>query len=376
MTIARGVFAAVLLCPPVVLAQPDTANLQGTALFASAPLRALADVPWATGVPHVRLAIPYTRYNRVEGISPVVVAGWEVSPERVLAAQIRLGSADLVPNAEVELVTTRGARKYAFAAYHRLSHASIWGNPLALGHSLGVLVIGRDDGFYYRAGGAEFRYSDTLVAGFHGRIFAERHRAAEVKNDFAIADIFGKRRFPPNIDAVEGDVAGIAARVSRRRGELPSEFRTFGEIEIEAAFGAFDYGRAIAEGVVSVPLNRTVFTMFAAAIGSSGGSLPVQRAYFIGGSRSARGQRAGVMAGDAFWMTQLELATINVFARPVIFFDAAWAGARESLGQPGRVATGAGVGFSMFDGSLRLDIAKGIRPGRAVRGSLYLEARM
>jgi hypothetical protein len=334
------------------------------------------DVPWEPGVPHVRLAVPYTRYNRIEGISLAGVAGWETAPGRMMRAMLRLGSADLVPNAEVEVVTTRPRGSLAFAAYHRLAAANIWGDPLALGHSLGVLFIGRDDGFYYRAGGLEFRYSDSTLAGFQGRIFVERHRSAPVKNDFSFADVFRERDFQANIVARDGDVGGMMARVSTRRGELPTELRLFGELEIEAAFGGFDYGRVIGEGIVSAPVNRTFFASLSAAAGTSGGSLPPQRSFFIGGSRSARGQRSGVMLGDAFWMTQVELGTVNVFARPVLFFDAAWAGARDSLMQPGRIATGAGIGASFFDGSLRLDVARGIRPGKAVRGSLYLQARM
>ena len=108
----------------------------------------------------------------------------------------------------------------------------------------------------------------------------------------------------------------------------------------------------------------------------SGGTLPVQRNWFLGGSRSLRGQRAGVMVGNAFWMTQAELGTINVFARPALFFDAGWAGHRDDFSSPGRIGTGAGIGGSFFDGSLRFDLARGIHPGTGWRGSLYLQARM
>jgi len=37
--------------------------------------------------------------------------------------------------------------------------------------------------------------------------------------------------------------------------------------------------------------------------------------------------------------------------------------------------SGAGVGASFFDGLLRIDVAKGIRPSNGVRASMYVDAR-
>jgi hypothetical protein len=61
--------------------------------------------------------------------------------------------------------------------------------------------------------------------------------------------------------------------------------------------------------------------------------------------------------------------------RPSLFYDLGWAGDRRDWRSPGRPLSGAGVGLSVFDGLLRLDVAKGLRPNRGVRVDLTLEAR-
>jgi hypothetical protein len=344
---------------------------------ASVSAPAPPDVPWRPGDPVVRFAPASSRYNRIEALSLAAVAGTETGNGRTLAAIIRLGGADLVPNAEVEFVREKPGRVVTAAVYHRLAAANDWGNPLALGASLGALFIGRDDGFYYRTGGAELTISDTGRVSFSGRLFVERHRSARVKNDFALSDIFGERRFMPNIDATDGYIAGAEVTLGWWRGELATEPRMFTVARIEGAVGDFDYSRFFVDISASTPVLNTVLAGLTVAAGTSGGAMPVQRAFIMGGSRSARGQRAGVMFGNGFWMSQAEIGTLNTTVRPVLFFDVAWAGDRKYFfDHPGPIATGAGLGLSFFDGSLRFDLARGLRPGRSWRGALYLEALM
>jgi hemolysin activation/secretion protein len=187
--------------------------------------------------------------------------------------------------------------------------------------------------------------------------------------------MFGDRDFHPNINADDADLGGVAASVAVSRGVLATETRWYGEMKLEMAAGDFEYTRGMLEGSVSLPLPATLLVSFTASAGASGGRLPVQRMWILGGSRSLRGQTAGAMSGDAFWMTQTELATVNVFARPILFFDAAWAGDRHDFSKPGRIGSGAGLGISMFDGTLRFDLARGIFPGTGWRGMLYLQDR-
>ena len=334
------------------------------------------DVPWYDGMPPVFFAPARSRYNRIEALSLAAVAGRRLRDDRTIAGMVRLGIADVVPNSEFEYTWERPAGLRSISLYHRLAVSNDWGDPLALGASLGALLIGRDEGFYYRAGGAELRVVDSTRHRIDARIFVERHRPARVKNDWSLADAFGDHQFDPNIEATSGDIAGFAMIGTWRRGELATDFRFLGEVKVEAAVGDFDYSRGMFELNFSHPLGGMLLPSIMTSAGVSGGTLPIQRNWFIGGTRSIRGQRAGVMSGDAFWLTQLEIGTFNVMARPVIFFDVGWAGSRDNFSSPGRVSSGAGIGGSFFDGSMRFDLARGIYPTRGWRGSLYLESRL
>jgi len=87
-----------------------------------------------------------------------------------------------------------------------------------------------------------------------------------------------------------------------------------------------------------------------------------------------RGHSIGTSAGDAFWLGRAEVSTDRLTFRPVVFFDAGWAGSRDDWAHPGKPMLGAGLGWSLLEGLVRFDLAKGIRPNRGVRASLYLDA--
>ncbi len=109
--------------------------------------------------------------------------------------------------------------------------------------------------------------------------------------------------------------------------------------------------------------------------GTSGGALPIQKQWFVGGVRTVRGQRAGAEVGDAFWLGSLELGTTSPGIRKVIFGDLGWAGSRKQFSNPGRPLSGVGAGVSFMDGLIRFDVAKGIYPEKKIRANLYVEGR-
>ena len=78
--------------------------------------------------------------------------------------------------------------------------------------------------------------------------------------------------------------------------------------------------------------------------------------------------------GDAFWLVRTETA-VGRAARLALFYDVGWAGARANFTRPGRPLSGAGIGLGLFDGLIRLDVARGIWPERSWRTDLYLGAR-
>ena len=110
--------------------------------------------------------------------------------------------------------------------------------------------------------------------------------------------------------------------------------------------------------------------------GSSLGDLPSERRWYMGGAHTVRGQRPDTaVSGDAFWLARLELGGRFQAARPVVFGDIGWTGSRERLGEIGRPLSGAGVGLSVLDGLVRVDLSRGIHPGHRIRLDTYVEAR-
>jgi hypothetical protein len=332
---------------------------------------------WAPQRPtlHYGLEQGLVRYNRVEGLSAGVMAEEKFGRGYTGRATARLGVADLEPNGELTVLRSDGRRTLALTGYRRLAVANDWGDPLALGASLNALLFARDEGLYYRTLGAELTGTHERGALLTWRLFAERQSDADVQTQFSLANALNDVRFIDNIEAATGNVAGVGARLRASRGLDPHGLRLFSDLRAEAAAGDFDYVRGAFDATVSHGLSTRFDGALTLSAGTSGGTVPPQRLWYLGGTQTVRGQRVGSAAGDAFWMARAELGTSYVAARPVLFYDLGWAGRRAEWQHPGVPLSGAGVGASIMDGLIRFDLAKGIRPRRGVRADLYLEAR-
>jgi hemolysin activation/secretion protein len=196
-----------------------------------------------------------------------------------------------------------------------------------------------------------------------------------VKTEFAVAHPKGVKGDLTNIDAVNGTIVGLAVGHHSSYGLDPHGFRALTDIKLEGGTGTFDYGRGYFQTTLSRGLGRALHGALTLGAGTSGGALPIQKQYFVGGVQTVRGQRAGAAIGDAFWLTSAEIGTGAIGFKPILFADLGWAGLRENFSKPGRPLSGAGVGASFMDGLVRFDVAKGIHPEKAVRVNLYVEAR-
>ena len=111
----------------------------------------------------------------------------------------------------------------------------------------------------------------------------------------------------------------------------------------------------------------------------SAGDLPAQRAFYVGGLQTVRGQFARPSGegrvGDAFWLARAEVGTGFLALRPSLFYDVGWAGARSDFLRAGRPLSGAGVGLSVLDGLFRVDVSRGIWPEKRWRADFRLGAR-
>jgi len=316
-----------------------------------------------------------TRYNRVEGLSSGLAVRQSLGEGYTAHALARIGLADLSPNGELGLSRSNGRNTIGVGVYRRLSSANDFADPFTFGSSLSALLFGRDDGFYYRSLGVELSGSRDDSASGTWRLFAEHDSDARKKTDFSLAKAFGGDGFTENIDATNGNVVGLGVERHASRGLDPHGLRTFGRVGLEGATGDFDYARAMAEATISHGLGRRFDGAITVGGGTSGGSVPVQRLWYLGGTQTVRGQRAGAAIGDAYWMTRAELGSSFVGARPVIFGDLGWAGDRSDWKHPGRPLSGVGVGASFMDGLVRFDVARGIYPEKKIRANFYVDAR-
>ncbi|MBA3342999.1 MAG: hypothetical protein H0T48_14350 [Gemmatimonadaceae bacterium] len=330
---------------------------------------------WIPQKPVVKYGLGLTRYNRIEGLSTGIAAKQSLGGGYTARVSARMGIADWAPNAELNLVRSNGRHTLGVGAYRRLSSANDWADPFSFGSSLSSLLFGRDEGFYYRTLGLELAGTTDDSTTGSWRVFAEHHGDASKKTDFSLAHAVGGKDFRENIDADQGEVIGFAAERHGTRGLDPHGLRLFGTVRAEGAAGDFDYARAMFDATVSHGITRRLDGALTLGAGYSGGRVPLQRLWYLGGTQTIRGQQPGAAIGDAFWMTRLELGSSFVGARPVIFGDLGWAGSREDWGTPGRPISGAGIGASFMDGLVRFDVARGIYPEKKIRTNLYVEAR-
>lgn len=334
---------------------------------------------WMPQMPTVRLGSDLLRFNRVEGFSAGVNVSQVLGAGYTLNAVGRIGHADLHANGELSLARSNGARTVTATVYHRLAATNPeWGGGLTFGPSLPAFLYGRDEGFYYRTMGAELgERRERRRGALEYKLFIERQWTAGdtgVVNTFSLAKLIADRRFRRNIESEHLSVTGVAGTYSRVLLERPKGLRFTTVLNGEAGTGTFQYARASAEGTATRPVGR-FSTALTGAIGSSLGDVPRQRGWFLGGVRTVRGQIAGTQDGDAFWLARAEVGTKQGFFRPVGFFDIGWAGSRDAFGktQPQR---GAGVGFGVLDGLIRVDFSRGLYPLKQWRTDFYLSAAL
>ncbi len=374
-------------CDTVALAHsselPKSIYDDGEAVFGTAERDALVSEALTLGAqpefspqhPTLSYGLPYTRFNRIEGFSTAVAADQVLGRGYSAHALLRLGVADLSPNGELFVDRTDGRRTIGVGVYRRLVASNDWGDPLGFRSSVSAHFFGRDEGFYYRTWGAELKGEKDQGIFNNWRLFAERHFDATVHTEFSVSHPGGVKGDLTNINAVNGSIVGLAVAHHSSYGLDPHGFRALTDVKLEGAAGTFDYSRGSLQTTLSRGLGRALDGALTLGAGTSGGQLPVQKQFFLGGVQTVRGQRAGAAIGDAFWMSSLELGTRSVGIRKIVFGDLGWAGSRTNFSHPGRPLSGAGVGASFMDGLIRIDLAKGIYPEKSVRANLYVEAR-
>jgi hypothetical protein len=341
----------------------------------------IPNMPLGPRRPEMAWGVGMLRYNRVEGLSSAVEITQDLGSAYTIRLRPRIGLADLVPNAELSLRRTTGEGTIALTGYGRLNAANDWGQPLDFGSGVSALLFGRDEGFYYRTLGAELGGDHLLGTSSVWRVFHERQTDASPHTNVSLAKAWRSAGFDPgwNIEAARIVQSGASIRHLSSFGLDPNATRLLADARLEGAFGGRDYGRGALDLTISQPIAFAFNRMFAAALtigaGSSLGAMPVQRLWYLGGTSTVRGQPAGAMFGNSYWLTRTEVGYGSAGFRRIAFFDLGWAGDRNAWREVGRPASGAGIGWSFLDGLIRADIARGFYPNRDWRGALYLEGR-
>jgi len=344
----------------------DALIAHALSLAAQPPIRLLGVVP-----PKFEYGLNQSRYNRVEGFSTGISVEQQLGGGYIASALGRYGFADHHFGGELSLARTNLRQTVTLTGYNRLRSANDWGDPLSFRSSVPALLFGRDEGFYFRSTGGELTWNTTRGPDLDWRLFAERQITARQRTNFSIGG-----DFVPNISANEGTSAGGGVRFTHMFGDDPRGLRAYTDVRLEAAGGDSTYGRGAMDLTISHPIVSDLVGGLTLAGGTSVGGVPMQRRWFLGGTQTIRGQRPDTLqSGNAFWFTRAEIGKDYQTHRISVFGDLGWVGDRTTVSEVGRPLSGVGVGFSMVDGAVRLDLARGLYPRKQFRVDLSLGAR-
>lgn len=330
---------------------------------------------WMPQKPVLVWGLGQTRYNRVEGFSTGAEASMTLGRGYTAIVGTRGSWADRQLNGDLNLERSNGRSTIRGTVFRRLAVASDFGAPLSFGAGLASLLYAGDEGFYYRAWGAELSGTTPRFGRTEWRLFAEQQWNAPRTTRFTLFRGAQDSRVLPNVTADKAVEYGAAVRTQKGWGLDPRGFRVNADLRAEGATGDFEYGRGLIDLTVSHGLPYGAEMAITASAGGIAGTAPAQRAFQLGGLHTVRGIRPGTMSGSAFWMGRGELALSRRVVKPVLFGDVGWAGDRKNFNAPGRLMSGVGVGASVMDGMIRLDVARGLWPQKAVRVDLSIEAR-
>jgi hypothetical protein len=319
-----------------------------------------------------------SRYNRVEGFSTAIGARQELGMGYAWNALLRGSQGDRQLNGEIGVERSNGRTILKLNAYRRLAAANDWGSPLTFMSSIPALTIGRDEGVYYRAWGAELLRTSERGKKIDWRLFAEQEWKADVTTRFSLFHGTHDTRFGPNVLASRDNFVGGGVRWRQDWGLAPRGWRTFADLRLEGAGGTKEYGRGALDLSVSHGLFTSMAFSLAGGAGTSVGDLPAQRNFFLGGTSTVRGQALVVDTlhmGTAFWYGRAELARSRNANRLSVFGDLGWAGNRDGdWGRSRRLLSGVGIGSSVLEGLLRTDLSRGLWPRKGWRFDFSVEA--
>jgi Omp85 superfamily domain len=341
-------------------------------------LETLPPTPWQLRAPSFAWglgAASLVRYNRVEALSIGAQSSLDLG-RLVIDGTARIGLADLEPNGEISVTreTPGGLRK--LTGYRRLAAANPDTRPFGFGNSLNALLIGRDDGEYFRAWGIEFEAAPPRSSAqwYKLRLYGEHQKVAFASTDFSLRHALNSDHvFGPTIHAARADQFGAALSLATWHGLDPVGFRWSAQLDLTGETGTFDFARPAATLRVGLPSIIGVQLSAEAGAGTSTGMLPIQSEWFVGGPASLRGYAGGILHGTSYWRGRAELTRGVPAVKLSLFSDAGWAGSRDHFSTADALAS-AGIGATFLDGLIRFDIARALRRPIGWRTDLFVSS--
>ena len=328
------------------------------------------------------------RYNRVEGLAPGLRGAWQLDGRHAISVAARLGLADLRPQLRIEVERLTVLRRFTLEAFDETQATDPAGAYLGAGNSAAAFFAGRDRGRYYRSTGLGLVWRPPAAAreSVLLRGYAERHRSLRTEAGFALFKAGEDGwAFPANPAVDEGAELGIEMRFSPWWGAEASVAQFGLEVTARAARwrpvngGAHEgYATASATLRTALPLFATGWGRWRlgaeAGAGTTWGRALQQRAWHLGGARTLRGYSDAVLVGPAFARGRVEATWLFEFVGLGVFFDGGWAGDSGDFGTA-RPRYGAGVGLTLLDGLIRVDLARGLHePNPPLRAHFHLDS--
>ena len=376
--------------------------------LAELPAPEVSGIPWSFDWGWGRPGL--VRYNRIEGLAGGLNFQTALTGPYTLNTSAFLGLSDLEPKVRFEIERETIRRRLKLGVYRELASTSPRSGHLGYGNSLSALFLGRDEGEYYKATGADLVWRPAPVARqtFEVRAYAERQASLQREAGFALFHMLSDDwDFRPNVGADEVREAGAEVRLSPWWGRDPYLVQIGLDLYGQAARqwpveegDPVSYGRVSATLRAAVPLVPRRWRLgLELAGGTTFGEATAQRSWFLGGTRTLRGHAPSVLWGPSFGRGRVEVARTFDVGTLSVFTDAGWAdyiGGHYRAGDdlagmdPGSTGDGLaptpllenddlllsiGVGGSVLDGLIRADLSYGLNgPGRQFWISFYLDS--